>query len=416
MTVRRIALETLIRIVEDGAYANLALKESAEGVRRDEVPFLYALVYNALEHRAYAEYVLSHFCKRQKRVVRSILLLASSELLFMATPAHAVIHESVELTKTVGKAKSAGLVNAVLRRIDRERDTLPPLPDEPIRRLSIRYGYPAFILADWIDAYGLDAAEQLAKTQPSALQVRAQHPYTTEALRNALPVPSIPGRLDSNCLYLEHGFAVASNELYRDGKLTVQNEGAMLICRALGEVKGKRILDACAAPGGKTAYLASLAENDADLVAWELHPHRLELMQKTLDRLHVSATVLCRDASIVHEDAEDNFDAVLLDVPCSGFGLLADKPDLRYRKTDEDLHELVLVQKRILSACSRYVKCGGRLVYATCTISRRENEAQVRSFLREHTSFRLTEERQFLPHRDGIDGFYYAAMTRTEDE
>ena len=412
MTIRRIAYETLLRITEDGAYANLALKDAAAGLDRRDVSFLFALVYTALDHRAYVEYVLSHYCKRQKKTVRTVLLLAGSELLYLSTPAHAVINEAVSLTKALGKSASSGLVNAVLRRMDRDRDNLPPLPTDPIERLCIQYGYPAFLISEWVAQYGYGNTERLLGAKPTDLQIRAQYPFTTEKLKKALPVSFSIGALDPNCLHVSNGFDVTQNELFRSGKLTVQNEGAMLICRSLGAVKGKRVLDACAAPGGKTAYLASLCENDVELVAWELHPHRKELMDKTFSRLHVSAQTECRDASVLCSEAVEQFDAVLLDVPCSGFGLLADKPDLRYRKTDADMVSLLAVQKQILSVCSRYVKPGGTLVYATCTISRRENDEQVRSFLAEHPEFELLEEKQYLPYADGIDGFYHATMKR----
>ena len=242
--------------------------------------------------------------------------------------------------------------------------------------------------------------------------MRAQYPFTTEALKAALPVETVPCRLDPNGLLLKDGFDLSNDPLFRDGCFTVQSEGAMLICRALGDVRNKTVLDACAAPGGKTAYLASLSENGAKLTAWELHPHRKALMDAAFARLHVNAETACLDASVFDPVYADAFDAVLLDVPCSGFGLLADKPDVRLHKTAETVDALVETQKAILSACSRYVRRGGVLVYATCTISKRENGAQVRAFLAANPGFALEEERQLLPSRDGTDGFYYARLRR----
>lgn len=412
MSVRRIALETLISVTEEGAYANLALKSAAARVASSEVRFLYALVYNALEHRAYVEYLLSHYAKRQKRAVRNLLLLSVSELLFLNTPTHAVIHSAVELCKSIGKRDSCGLINAILRRLDRERNDLPPLPGDPVLRLSILTGYPQFLLREWVDLYGIDFTEAFVTHPPLGTQVRAQHPCTTERLLSALPVPAVRGNVDPNCLHLSAGMDVESLPEFLNGQLAVQTEGAMCICRALGAQKGDRILDACAAPGGKTAYLASLLENEAELVAWELHPHRKELLDATLRRLNVCATTAVTDATVFREEYAESFDRVLLDVPCSGFGLLSDKPDLRYRKTESDIMEIVRVQTAILEACHRYVRQGGTLVYATCTISRRENEDQVQRFLKEHSEFILESEKQYFPHTDGVDGFYHATMKR----
>lgn len=413
LNVRRAALETLVRIFEDGAYANLALKEADSSVDPKDVPFLHALVNETIVRASYLDYVVSHFCKRQKRTVRNLLRMSGTELLFLHTPAHAAIHEAVELCRAVGKRESCGLINAILRRIDRERDALPPLPSDPVERLSIRYGVPAFLVFEWIETYGETEAEALLSHPPIGTVVRAQDPFTTEELRCALPVASVPCSGDPNGLRLTEGFDLAHDPLFTDGKLAVQGEGAMLICRALGDVHGLRILDACAAPGGKSAYLASLSGNTAKITAWELHPHRAELMKKTFSRLHCTVETACRDAAVYDPAFVDAFDAVLLDVPCSGFGLLSEKPDVRLHKTEASVNALTETQDAILNACAPYVRSGGVLVYATCTIVQRENGARVRAFLSDHPAFALEEERQLLPTRDGTDGFYFARLKRS---
>ena len=411
LSVRRAALETLVSIFEDGAYANLALKDAARTVAPSDVPYLYALVNETIVRGAYLDYMLSHFCKRQKRTVRNLLRMAGTELLFLNTPSHAVVNESVSLCREVGKAPSAGLVNAVLRRLDRERDALPPLPDDPEERLSIAYGVLRFLVREWLASYGEAETEALLSRKPVGTEVRAQYPFTTEELLEALPVGAERRPLDPNCVRLRESFDLEHSDLFLSGRLAVQNEGAMLICRALGDVRGKKILDACAAPGGKTAYLASLSENTAELTAWELHPHRKALLDATLNRLHVRANTACIDATEPQEAYCGAFDAVLLDVPCSGFGLLADKPDVRLNKSERTIAELTGIQDRILDVCSRCVKRNGVLVYATCTISKRENGERVRAFLSAHPAFRLVSERQLLPTRDGTNGFYYAVLT-----
>lgn len=413
LSVRRAALETLVRITEDDAYANLALKEASASVVPKDVPFLYAIVNETIAQATYLDYVLSHFCKRQKRVVRNLLRMAGTELLFLGTPPHASIDEAVKLCKEIGKKDCCGLVNAVLRRLDRERDALPPLPADPVERLTVRYGVPPFLVREWIEMYGAEEAEALLSHKPIGTVVRAQYPFTTNDLRSALPVEFVPCLLDPNGLKLEVGFDFAHSALFTEGKLAVQGEGAMLICRALGDVRRKRVLDACAAPGGKTAYLASLSANTAELTAWELHPHRRELMDRAFARLGVRAKTECRDAAVFDPKYENAFDAVLLDVPCSGFGLLSEKPDVRLHKDEAAVNALSETQKAILNVCCRYVRPGGVLVYATCTIVRRENSERVQTFLREHPDFSLAEERQLLPTRDGTDGFYYARLIRS---
>lgn len=413
LNVRRAALISLIRIMEDGAYANLTLKEAASSVEPKDVPFLYALVNETIALASYLDYVFAHYCKRQKRTIRNLLRMAGTELLFLGTPAHAAIDEAVKLCRSVGKQESCGLVNAILRRLDRERDALPPLPDATVERLSILYGVPAFLVSEWIDAYGDTETEALLSHPPLGTVVRAQYPFTADELRAALPVAFVPCSLDPNGLRLSEGFDLAHDPLFASGRFAVQGEGAMLICRALGDVRRRCILDACAAPGGKSAYIASLSENTAKITAWELHPHRKELMDKTFARLGIQVETACRDAAIFDPTYENVFDAVLLDVPCSGFGLLSEKPDVRLHKDENAVNALTATQDAILSACCRYVKPGGILVYATCTIVKRENGERVRTFLHSHTDYLLEEERQLLPTRDGTDGFYYARMRRS---
>ena len=413
LNVRRAALETLVRILEDEAYTNLALKEASSSVDAKGIPFLYAIVNETIKQESYVDFILSRYCKRQKRFVRNLLRMAATELLFLKTPPHAVVDESVRLCRSIGKRESCGLVNAVLRKIDRERTALPPLPADPVERLSIRYGVPAFLVNEWIAEYGESETEALLDHKPIGTVVRAQYPYTTQALMEALPVSAVPCKLDPNGLMLTEGFDIAHHPLFREGRFAVQGEGAMLICRSLGDVHRKKILDACAAPGGKSAYLASLSKNTAEIEAWELHPHRVELMKASFARLGISVETECRDASVYDPEYKDRFDAVLLDVPCSGFGLLSEKPDVRLHKDEAAVNALTVIQSAILETCSHYVRTNGLLVYATCTIVKRENGERVRAFLRTHPAFALEEERQLLPSRDGTDGFYYARMRRS---
>ena len=422
MNIRRQALDALCDITDRGAYANLRVKQLTASLPEREANLAAALVYHSLDHLLTIDYYLSHFVKgAQKPIIRGILRLGVCELLYLSTPAHAAINESVALTKEVGKSGLASFVNAVLRNIDRARASLPPFPAEPIARLSIQYSYPEWIVREWVSRFGEAQAEALLSHPVSRLEVRAQYPFTREELQQTLPVASEGNQLDENSLALADGFDLASNPLFLEGKFTVMGESAMLACRALGDMHGKRVLDACSAPGGKSAYLASLMQNDIHLTCCELHPHRKELLDKTLARLHVSAETMVKDAAVFDPAFEAAFDGVLIDAPCSGLGLLGDKPDIRYSKSEADITALVEIQKNILDVCARYVKPGGVLVYATCTISLRENEEQIAAFLRTHMEFRLEEipivlsnggQIQLLPHVHHTDGFFIARMRR----
>lgn len=421
-TPRRIALDIITDVTERGAYANLRIKDAVRGLSAQDTAFTAALCYGTLEHLYYLDYIIDGFVKgRQKPVVRNLLRIGCCELLFLDTPSHAAIFETVSLCRAMGMNGLTGFVNAVLRRVDQARNSLPALPEDTMQRLSIQYSCPHWLVALWTKELGLPDTEKLLAAASPGLTIRAQFPCTTDELADALPCPVRRGALDDNALLLGRGFDLASHPAFSQGRMAIQSEGAMLLCRALGDCREKRVLDACAAPGGKSAYIASLSENRALLTCFEKHAHRIALMQKNFERLHVTADILLKDASEHDREFDAAFDAVLLDVPCSGLGLLHEKPDVRYSKRESDIESLAATQHDILSACASYVRPGGILVYATCTISKQENEMQVERFLKEHAeyspdplpfAFHSGHMLQLLPHRNGTDGFFVARMKR----
>lgn len=408
MSTRRIALSALTDIVEGGAYANLRLADLPYELPERERAWICAAVQTALEHLYYIDHCLAALCQRQKRVVRNILRLAAAELLYMRSPAHAAISEAVSLCRAVGKGASSGMANAVLRKLaaQAEQNALPPLPQDVAARLSMQFCCPEWVVREWIADYGAQKAEEMLSARQSGVTLRAQYPCTAEELIAALDMPIQRGQYDANALYTKKGFTLPAHSLFAVGQMTAQGEGSMLACRALGDLRGKRVLDACAAPGGKSAYLWSLAGGDICLTAWELHAHRKLLLDKTLARLHVQAETECRDATKADDSLRESFDVVLLDVPCTGFLSARDN-----YKTEADASAIAQTQRRILSACAAYVKIGGTLLYSTCTLSRRENGAQIAAFLAQNAAFEREEERQLLPNGQ-VSAFYYAKLRK----
>lgn len=432
MSVRRRALEALRDITEKGAYANLRLKEAAAGLPARDAAWISAAVYTALDHLACIDRAIFAYAKgKPDKAILAVLRLGIAQAQFMDTPQSAACDESVKLAKEIGKAALAGYVNAVMRVVC--KNGMPPLPEDPRERLAVEFGHPRWLVDELVDTYGEDFARGLMVAKPEGFAVRAQYPFTAQELERHLAEHEMAfrrGRFDPEAFLLEKGFDVASDRLFLEGKLAVQGEGAMLACRAVGAKPGMRVLDCCAAPGGKSAYLASLMKNEGEIVAWELHEHRAKLTEKTCARLNASIVKIARrDATVFDERYADAFDAVLIDAPCSGLGI-AGKPDARYAKTSEIVDALALTQWALLDACCRYVRPGGRLVYATCTVSRRENGAQTARFLAEHTDFAPDANRlppalaerardggvQLFPHIDGADGFYIAAFVRREGQ
>ncbi|MCE5235812.1 MAG: 16S rRNA (cytosine(967)-C(5))-methyltransferase RsmB [Clostridiaceae bacterium] len=432
MSVRRKALEALMDITDRGAYANLRLKEALEGMDERDAKWVSALVYTALDRLNYIDYVLeTHARGRVHASIRGILRMGVCQALFMDVPESAACDESVKLTKEIGKGALSGYVNAVMRSVCRAKDNPLDLPQDLAARLSVEFSFPLFLVREYIARYGEAFAKDMLSCRGRGITLRAQYPFTEDELERELAARGLAftrGKIVESAFRLERGLDVTKLELFLSGKLAVQSEGAMLACIATGAREGDRVLDACAAPGGKTAFLASLTRNKAAITAWELREHRAALAAKTLARLHVeNASVAVRDASIVDTALLSSMDAVLVDAPCSALGLWG-KPDAKQNKEEQTVTRLAALQKSILDACAPYVKPGGTLVYSTCTVSHAENEAQVEAFLKAHAEFSLSslakyvperlKERgktgmlQLFPHLDGVEGFFVARMVR----
>ena len=433
MTVRRKALETLMEITDKGAYANLALKSALGGMEERDARWISAAVYTTLDHLLYIDHVIAAYAKgRLKPEIRGILRLGVCQALYMDVPDSAACNESVKLAKEIGKGALSGFVNGVMRSVCRNKDTLPPLPTNPLQRLSVQYSYPEYMVKEYLSLYGEAFAEaMLSATEGREMTVRAQHPYTSELLEKELEERKAEytrGQLCQDAFRLAKGMDVSQEPLFSEGKVTVQSESAMLVCRALDPWEGMKVLDTCAAPGGKSAYIAHITHNNAEIDAWELHPHRAELMRRTFERLGVKGNVQVKDASVHYPEFENMYDRVLIDAPCSGLGVPG-KPDARYAKNDQIIENIAAVQERILDACAGYVKAGGVLLYATCTISERENQRQINAFLERHPEYepgsletvipkvmwRRAEGGcmlQLFPHLDGTEGFFIAKLVR----
>ena len=427
MSKAREAFDIFTSIVCDGSYANLALKEQDDR-------FIRSLIYTTLEHLSHIDYILSFYAKgRVNTKIRNILRLGACQILFMTRPDSAVCNECTTLTKEIGKAALSGFVNAVLRSIARDKDAgkLPQLPEDAAERLHIISGYPEWLVIEYIERFGEDEAIKALTFTDDTVSIRPQYPYTADELESFLNESNVEyrrGKLDSEIFHVK-GNGLTRHELFTSGRITIQSESSAIVCRCCGDVSGKSILDACSAPGGKSAYLYSLAKGACDITACELHEHREALIKETFSRLNVKAKTICADMTQHITEFEKTFDVVLCDVPCSGLGVIG-KPDARYRRDAESVEDIAKTQAAILKSCADYVKDGGKLVYSTCTVSRRENEDTIAAFLKCNTDFapaadlaELPESVRdrardgclhILPHTDGTDGFFIAILARKE--
>lgn len=398
------------RVFERGAYADRALHREARGLEPRERAFAMQLAFGTVQRRLSLDFMIERLARPVAELdpaTLAALRLGLYQLAFLdGGGAHAVVGESVELAK-VGPGGGHRLVNAVLRRAARE---LPRLPsDDRPAGAAIAHSYPEWLVHLWWQAFGAADARALLRRGNEAAEValRANALVTTrDALAAALPVATrLAGDELPEGLVVEGPFDAHGHELWREGAYATQSRAAMLVARALDPQPGERVLDLCAAPGGKTTHLAALMRGEGEVVAVERHPGRAAALRRTCERMRATNVVVeIGDAAAQRTD--DGFDRVLVDPPCSGLGTLQGHPDLRWRVTPEAIEAMAVAQRAILAAGVAALRRGGTLVYSTCTLSPRENEAVVAG-----AGLRLESARLVLPHRDGTDGFYIARMT-----
>jgi 16S rRNA (cytosine967-C5)-methyltransferase len=434
---RKAALDTLVRVTRDGAYSNLALSSALDGgaLNAADSAFASALVYTTLERQITIDYHLSRYLTQPIRKLRpevcAALRMGAAQILFMdRVPDSAAVNETVSLVRQNKKtAYASGLVNAVLRKIAQGGLQIPEGDGDEAR--SVRYACPIWLVRLWTESYGrADADAVMASslgTPPTVVRVNTLK-TTASALVKALADEGVQAeRFDGlpNALILEKCGAPERLRAFADGLFHVQDAASQYCCEALDVHAGQTVYDVCAAPGGKSFTLCELMENTGSVLAFDLHPQRVNLIESGARRLglcNLHADVY--DASVPDAD-RPKADRVLCDVPCSGLGVIAKKPEIRL-KTPQEIDKLQDIQYNILCVSSTYVKKGGRLVYSTCSLNPQENEAVVRRFLQTHPSFCTVpvlpdvDKREqdgmctLLPHRSRSDGFFITALTETE--
>lgn len=429
---RAVAFAVVDRVFEDGAWADRALHGEARraGLDGRDRALATQLAFGTVQRKATLDHVIELLAGRPPAkldpAVRTALRLGLFQLAFLErVPDHAAVAESVELAKGASP-RGAGLVNAVLRRATREaRPLIAALPEATPEQAALRHSHPAWIARLWFDQLGPEAARALMAAGNRAPEpaLRANTLRTTrDALAAALPVPgrAAPGLPDA--LVLEAPFDAHGSDLYAQGHFVPQSRAAQAVALALAPRPGDRVLDCCAAPGGKATHLAALG---ARVTAIELDPTRARHLEATAARLGADLEVRLGDATALDEPGA--YDGVLVDPPCSDLGTLALRPDARWRKQPGDPVRLAAVQAAILAAAARAVRPGGTLVYSTCTVSAEENGRQLERFLGAHPQFALRPPPsdlpvwddpsvpgalQTLPHRDHTDGFFIARLVR----
>lgn len=441
LNARRLALNVLTDVREKGAYASLALGERlrAAHLSPEDRRLATGLVYGTLENQLQIDYALDRLMDRPTRepVQRDILRMGAYQILFLdRVPDSAAVDEAVKLTRAMGMEAACGFINAVLRNLSRGKDEIawPDREADPVAYLSVMGSMPRWLVDKLVAAYGPEEAGRVI------LYREEEHPVCVRPNFTRLSDAEFEALLQEKGWRAERGLAphawliygagdLAADADYRAGRFSIQGQSSMLAAEALEVRPGMKVLDACAAPGGKSAYLCEQMQLTGRVYAWELHEKRAQLLEGVRRRLWLdNLRISVRDALDFRPDLEGTLDGVLLDAPCAGLGVLSQKPDIKLRLKEEDIPAIVDTQGRLIDTVCRYVRPGGALVYSTCSLLPEENADRVRAFLQAHPNFTLEplptsfpEELrarqtpcglQLLGCRDGVEGFFIARMRR----
>ncbi|WP_031516174.1 16S rRNA (cytosine(967)-C(5))-methyltransferase RsmB [Desulfofalx alkaliphila] len=446
VNARELALKVLTAVDEEGAYANLALNRVLERYRPQKLDRAFAteLAYGTLRTLNTLDWVLSMFLKQplasQSTAVRGILRMGTYQLLFMdRVPPSAACNEAVELTKKYATPGVVKFVNGVLRNITRNLHKIqyPDLENDAVGHISLKYSHPTWMVKRWLNEFGLQETIALCKannqTPPNTVRTNTLRISREELLTRLQDegVKAQPTSYAPEGLNLDGFLSLRALPSFQQGLFQVQDESSMLVGHAISPHAGAKVIDCAAAPGGKSTHMAQLMGNEGKVIALDVHPHKLNLIQDNCRRLGISIIEgRVGDARDIPEQLRQWADYVLLDAPCSGLGVLRRRPDARWRKESYHISSIVKLQQEMLDSVSKCVRPGGVLLYSTCTITEEENIRQVKSFLDRHKEFelepltpyiseKLSDEPgvkegyiQLLPHVHGMDGFFIARMKK----
>ena len=440
---REIVLEVLLEITEHGMYSHIVLRDvlnKYQYLEKKERSFITRVTEGTLEHMMEIDFILDQFSKvkvkKMKPVIRNIMRSAVYQMKYMdSVPVSAACNEAVKLAVRKGVGSLRGFVNGVLRNVARNLDQIE-YPAEPLKRLSIQYSMPEWILNLWLKAYDSDIVEQMLQAfqRETPLTIRCNlRMVTPKQLKEHLEAEGVTVKVHP---YLEYAFHISGFdylgdlESFQKGEFSVQDISSMLVSELAGPKEGDYVIDVCAAPGGKSLHMAEKLNGSGHVEARDLTEYKVGLIQENIERTGLSnVEAVQQDALIFDETSVGKADIVLADLPCSGLGVLAKKTDLKYKATKEGADSLAKLQREILKNVQAYVKDKGKLVYSTCTINPAENMDNVHWFLNQYPEFELIDIHgslceelqkdvkengciQLLPGVHQSDGFFLACMKK----
>jgi len=438
-SARKTAVEILSQVLKKKAYSNIALGKSLDRSSLDpkDKALVTEIVYGTLKYKHTIDTVLSHFLKNGLRKidedVLNILRISVYQIRYLdKIPQFAVVNEAVELAKK--KSSGAGrLVNGILRNYLRNPDASFYDESNPIEKLCFEYSFPEWLVRMFILQYSPAEAENILRglNMRPAVTVRVNTLKTTyedamEALKG-YGYDVTEGQVCPEAIIINKGRNIEDNPLFSEGLISVQDESAMLVAPAMDLHENMKVLDLCSAPGGKTCHMAEIMNNTGRIQAFDLHENKLKLIEENTGRLGITNVVCSKlDASKYTEKLTAAGDRVLIDVPCSGIGIIRKKPEIKWTKDIEGTTSLIDIQRKIMANASKYTKAGGKLIYSTCTLNKDENEENIKWFLKKNPQYSVEplffgKFDNVIYHKEGyvtilpnenMDGFFIAKMKK----
>lgn len=408
---------TLKQVYGERAFSSIALNKTLLACRSQDKALVTKIVYGVLDNNLKLQYVLSKYVKKLPKGDTLIILKMGVYCLWeLSLPVYTVVNDLAELAKITEDRRIVGFVNATLKHVSQTVADFDDYPQEEVSKWSVQYSYPEWALRKLVKDYGKDTA--------FAIVSHKNDNFSTVRVTNGglKKVNEIFDDVQPTCF--SDAFRVGGKLPAPNGDFTMQSLSSMAISRAVANGLQDSFLDCCSAPGGKAVYVKQLVPS-AKVVACDIHSHRVELVKSYAKRMNVEIETHCMDMTQYNAEWEQAFDTVLCDVPCSGFGVLDNRPDIKLFRENKDISELMKLQYAILSNCNNYVAVGGRLIFSTCTVFDNENGQNIRKFMKEHANFQQSSieipelpqtqgksSYQFLPHKDNMQGFYLAVLTR----
>ena len=433
---REIALKTLYKINEEEAYSNIALdeeiKQNRNKLTEKDIGLISEITYGVTTWKLTLDSIIKKYSKiRLKKIspwILNILRMGIYQIIFLdKIPKSAAVNESVNLSKRYGHTSSSNFVNAILRKVDKkDYEELFQIKDD-VERVSKTTSMPEWIIKELMKNNKMDKVEEICKNSnlKPKIMIRVNRIKTTPSeLKLKLDERNIEYSETKieEFINLKKVKNIENLDLFKEGYFTIQDLSAGLTAISLNPKPNEYVLDACSAPGGKTTHIAELMQNKGKIEAWDIHEHRVKLVQKNAKRLGIDIIKTdVQDAMEFNEKYVEKFDKILLDVPCLGIGVIKRKPDIKWQRKQEDIEKITNIQKKILQNCSKYLKPNGILVYSTCSILEDENMAIIEEFLNENKEFEKTNivinqkeingEITIMPN-DEQDGFFICKLQK----